>query len=143
MNRFLQKIFNYRIRALMGKEFNQIRRDRRLAISLVLPPTLQLLLFGFALSAEVSNLRLGVVDDSRSAESRELIAVLSESKSFRLVGYYMSPDGLGEAISRGDLDAGVVVPYDFARDLQRGRESTVQVLLNAMNANTAAIGQGY
>ena len=143
MNGFLQRIFNHRIRALMGKEFNQIRRDRRLAISLVVPPTMQLLLFGFALSADVSNLRLGVVDDSRSPESRELIAVLSESKSFRLMGYYLSPDALGEALSRGDLDAGVVVPYDFARDLQRGRESTVQVLLNAMNANTAAIGQGY
>jgi len=143
MRGLLEQIFNYRIRALMRKEFNQIRRDRRLAISLVLPPTLQLLLFGFALSSTVSNLRLGVVDDSRSAESRELIAVLSESKSFRLVGHYLSTEELGEAIGRGDLDAGVVVPFDFARDLQRGRETTVQVLLNAMNANTAAIGQGY
>ena len=57
-----QRLFNYRIRALMKKEFNQIRRDRRLASSLILPPTLQLLLFGFALSANVTNLRLGVVD---------------------------------------------------------------------------------
>ena len=46
-------------------------------------------------------------------------------------------------ISRGDLDAGVVIPYDYARDLQRGRPVTVQFLLNAMNANTAAIAQGY
>src|SRR5262249_32299104 len=46
-------------------------------------------------------------------------------------------------ISRGTIDAGVVIPYDFARDLERGRRVTVQVLLNAMNANTAAISQGY
>jgi len=45
--------------------------------------------------------------------------------------------------SRGDLDAGLVVPADFTRDLERGRPGSVQVLLNAMNANTAAIGQGY
>jgi len=127
----------------MRKEFNQIRRDRRLAISLVLPPTLQLLLFGFALSADVSNLRLGVVDDSKTPESRELIATMSESESFRLAGYYFSVDELGNAISRGDLDAGLVIPYDFARDIHRGRSTTLQVLLNAMNANTAAIGQGY
>lgn len=136
-------IFNHRVRALIGKEFGQIRRDRRLAISLILPPTLQLLLLGSALSATVSNIKLGAVDDSRSPESRELIATLSESKSFRLVSYYSSVDQLGDAISRGNIDAGVVVPYDYARDLQRGRTTTVQFLLNAMNANTAAISQGY
>ncbi len=127
----------------MQKEFRQIRRDRRLAISLILPPTLQLLLFGFALSATVSNIRLGVVDDSKTPESRELIATLTESKSFRSAGYYFSVDQLGDALSRNNLDAGVVIPYDYARDLQRGRTVTVQFLLNAMNANTAAIAQGY
>ena len=127
----------------MRKEFNQIRRDRRLAFSLILPPTLQLLLFGFALSAKVTNLRLGVVDDSKTPESRELIATMSESKSFRLAGYYISTRDLGESIGRNDLDAGLVIPYDFARDLYRGRATAVQVLLNATNANTAAISQGY
>jgi ABC-2 type transport system permease protein len=141
--RGLQRIVNYRVRALIRKEFNQIRRDRRLAFSLVFPPTLQILLFGFALSANVANLRLGVVDESHTAQSRELIAVMSESKSFRLAGTYFSPDELGNALNRGDLDAGLVIPYDFARDIVRGRTTTVQLLLNAMNANTAAIGQGY
>src|SRR5579875_1202571 len=137
------QLINYRVRALMRKEFAQIRRDRRLAISLILPPTLQLLLLGSALSTSVANLRLGAVDDSRTPQSRELIAVLSESESFRLVNYYPSVDQLGDAISRGKADAGVVIPYDFARNLQRGRQTTVQFLLNAMNANTAAIAQGY
>ncbi len=138
-----ERILNHRLRALIRKEFVQIRRDRRLAISLVVPPTLQLLLLGFALSTTVTNLKLGAVDDSRTPESRELIAILSESRSFRLVTYYSSVDQLGDAIGRGKIDAGVVVPYNFARDLQRGRQVTVQFLLNAMNANTAAIAQGY
>jgi ABC-2 type transport system permease protein len=143
MRKLLQKIFNYRIRALMQKEFRQIRRDRRLAISLILPPTLQLLLFGFALSATVSDIRLGVVDDSRTPESRELIATLTESKSFRSAGYYLSVDEMGDALGQSKLDAGVVIPYDYARNLVRGQPITVQFLLNAMNANTAAIAQGY
>jgi ABC-2 type transport system permease protein len=66
MKRLLQYLLNYRLLALIKKEFNQIRRDRRLAISLILPPVVQLTLFGFALSANVTNIRLGVVDDSRS-----------------------------------------------------------------------------
>lgn len=139
----MQRLFNHRARALVRKEFHQIRRDRRLAVSLIVPPTLQLMLFGFALSATVENIRLGAVDDSRTPESRELIATLSESRSFRLVAYYPSSGQLGDAISRGRIDAGVVIPYDFSRDLQRGRSTTVQFLLNAMNANTAAISQGY
>jgi len=143
MRKLLNDLFNHRIRALIKKEFNQIRRDRRLAISLILPPVVQLTLFGFALSAAVTNVRLGVVDDSRSPESRELIATLTESKSFRLAGYYFSVDQLGAAVSRGNVDAGIVVPYDYAKDLARERPTTVQFLLNAMNANTATISKAY
>lgn len=143
MKNFLQSVFSQRMLALVRKEFNQIRRDRRLAISLILPPVLQLTLFGFALSATVSNVRLGVVDESKTPESRELVAALTESKSFRMGGYYFSVNQLGDAISQARLDAGVVIPYDYARDLRRGRSTTVQFLLNAMNANTATISQGY
>lgn len=139
----IRKFLGYRMRALIRKEFRQILRDRRLAISLVLPPTLQLLLFGFALNATVSNLRLGVVDDSRTPESRELVAMMTESKSFRGGGTYIDVNEMNKQIANGNLDAGLVIPYDYARDLQRGRTATVQVLLNAMNSNTATIGQGY
>ena len=138
-----QPNFTGRLSALIFKEFRQIRRDRRVAISLILPPTLQLLLFGFALNATVSNLRLGLIDDCRTPESRELTSTMTESKSFQLSGVYLSLNEMSAAISRGDLDVGIVIPYDFARNLQRGRQSTIQILLNATNANTAAIGQGY
>src|SRR6266567_4722369 len=143
MEKLLQLLFSHRLRALLRKEFAQIRRDRRLAMSLIIPPTLQLLLFSLVLNATVSNLKLGIIDDSRTPESRNLTATLTESKSFRLAGYYYSVDKLGDAISRGDVDAGVVIPRDYSKDLQRGRPVTVQFLLNAMNANTAAIAQGY
>ncbi len=139
----IRAFFGYRMRALILKEFRQILRDRRLAMSLILPPTLQLLLFGFALNATVSNLRLGVVDDNRTPESRELVANMTESKSFRGAGTYLDVNELSKQIADGNLDAGLVIPYDYARDLERGQPVTVQVLLNAMNSNTATIGQGY
>src|SRR5271163_1672461 len=143
MKKLTHFFFGYRLRALLRKEFAQIRRDRRLAMSLIIPPTLQLLLFSFVLNATVSNLKLGIIDDSRTPESRALTSTLTESKSFKLAGYYYSVDKLGDAISRGDVDAGVLIPFTYAKDLQRGRPVTVQLLLNAMNANTAAIAQGY
>lgn len=132
-----------RLRVLIRKEFNQIRRDRRLMISLIVPPTLQILLFGFALDSTVSHLRLGVIDYSQTPESREFIATFTESKSFRSNGYFSSNRELEHAISEGRLDAGMVVPYTFERDLRRGRPVKVQLVLNASNANTATIAQGY
>jgi ABC-2 type transport system permease protein len=132
-----------RLRALIKKEFAQIRRDKRLASSLIIPPTLQILLFGFALDATVSHLRLGVIDWSQTPESREMVSTLTESKSFQLGGYYSSVQDLQNAISRGKLDAGIVVPYEFAHDIRRGTPVDVQLLLNAANANTATIAQGY
>jgi ABC-2 type transport system permease protein len=143
MKTFIQFFVSHRLRSLLKKEFAQIRRDRRLAMSLIVPPTLQLLLFSLVLNATVSDLKLGIIDDSRTPESRNLTSTMTESKSFKLAGYYYDVDKLGDAISRGDLDAGVVIPHDYAKDLQRGRPVTVQFLLNAMNANTAAIAQGY
>ncbi len=143
MRKRIQGFLNDRTLALIKKEFRQIGRNRRLALSLIIPPIVQLLVFGFVLSPTVTNLRLGVVDDSKSPESRELAAIMTESRSFQLAGYYFSTDELGDAISRGSLDAGLVIPYHYARDLQRGSPVTVQFLLNAMNANTAAISQAY
>src|SRR6202451_4787885 len=98
MNR-IQSFIGYRMLALIRKEFRQILRDRRLAISLILPPTLQLLLFGFALNATVSNLRLGVVDDSRTPESRALVANMTDSKSFLSGGTYFDVNEMGKKIA--------------------------------------------
>lgn len=140
---FLRAFLSDRWRALAAKEFRQILRDRRLVFSLAVAPVLQLLVFASVLNSTVADVALGVVDESRTPESRELVAVLTQSQSFRLAGYYLSADRLGDAISRGVADAGIVIPYDYARTLVRGRPTTVQFLLNAMNVNTAQISRGY
>lgn len=141
--KILDYFFSPVLRALVRKEFAQIRRDKRLRMSLVLPPVLQLVLFGFALNSTVSHLQLGIVDDDHSSESRELIANMTQSGSFELARVYGSAGELSEAMKRGELDAGLLIPTDFNKDLHRGQATDVQVLLNAMNANTAAIAQGY
>ena len=140
---WIRRLGSPSLRALILKELHQMRRDRRIVMSLLLPPVLQLMLFGTVMSPDVANLKLGIVDDSHSQDSRSIVAALSESGSFELVGSYSSVEALGEQISLGTLDAGLVIPSEFARNLERGRPTTVQVLLNAMNANTAAIAEGY
>src|SRR5215204_814043 len=143
MKAWLDQLVSHRLRALVRKELNQIKRDRRIMMSLVLPPIMQLMLFGTVMNPDVANINLGIVDDSHSPESRDLIAALTQSGSFTLRRVYQSAEELGDDLGQSVVDAGIVIPYAFARDLQGGRSTTIQVLLNAMNSNTAAISQGY
>jgi hypothetical protein len=85
----LNGFFSHRLLALMRKEFSHIRRDTRIVMSLIVPPALLLLLFGLVLNSKIENVRLGVIDQSGSSESRELIADLSVSRSFRLTRAFL------------------------------------------------------
>ena len=139
----LKRILNLRIWSLFLKEFRQIRRNRRLVIMLIIPPTLNIVLFGLALNPNIENLRLGVVDYSQTPESRELVSSFTEALVFRIDGYYTSPEDMGQLIGRGSLDAGLVIPRDFARKRIRHEPVDVQLVVDAVNANTATITGGY
>lgn len=137
------QILNLRLWSLFVKEFHQIRRNRRLVVLLIIPPTLNIILFGLALNPTFENLRMGVVDYSRTPESRELVSAFTEGLVFQTKAYYASPAELGEAISRSELDVGLVVPRDFAEKRARRETVEVQLLVDAVNANTATIAGGY
>ena len=139
----LEKILNWRLWPLFAKEMHQIRRNRKLVAMLVVPPTLNLVLLGFAMNPEVTNLRLGVVDESRTAESRELISAFTESRSFRVTGTFESTAELSKALSTGALDAGLVVPSEFARRRAANETADIQFLVDSVNSNTAGIAGGY
>src|SRR5262245_2352813 len=132
-----------RLWPLFVKELHQLRRNRRLVIMLIIPPVLNIILFGFALNPTFENLRLGIVDDSRTPESRELVSAFRESLVFDIDGYYSSREDLGRMISTGGLDAGLVIPRDFVQKRVRGESPGVQLLVDAVNANTATIAGGY
>lgn len=129
--------------ALIRKEFAQIRRNPRLVVMLIIPPTLNIVLFGFALNPTVTGLKLGVVDESRSADSRELIAAMTESKSFAISGYYESSSDLGTSLGSGEIDAGIVIPSDYDEKRLRNESAEVQIVVGAVNSNTATIAAAY
>lgn len=132
-----------RLFALLLKEFRQMRHDRRIIFIAIIAPFIQLVVFGYVLSADVTNLPLGIVDESRTPQSRDLIEVMTQSESFRLAGMYDSTQSLGDAISRGKIDAGLVIPYDYARSIVLRKPTQIQILFDATNANVADIAQGY
>lgn len=136
--------FGSRLWALIRKEFGQISRSKSLIVSLVIPPTVQIILFGFALNPTVNHIRLGIVDESRSHESRDLTAAFTANSTFESKGFYSALRPLTLALERGSLDAGLVIPADYARQRQAATSPThVQLLLNAMDANMAGIASAY
>ncbi len=135
--------FLRRYLALTIKEVQQLRRNRKLVIQLIVPPTLVLVIFGFALNPKVTDLRLGVVDLDQTAQSRELIWALTENTAFRIRGNYASEADAERDLRRLNLDLFLVVPVDYSRLRARGVPASVQVVVDAVNANTAAIAQGY
>lgn len=141
--RLLRLLVDNRFWPLFTKELRQIRRNRKLVVMLVMPPTVNLVLLGFAMNSEVKNVQLGVVDESRSAASRELVSAFVESGSFRIARRFESGAELGRALSAGELDAGLVVPQDFARLRARGETAEAQILVDSVNSNRAGIAAGY
>jgi ABC-2 type transport system permease protein len=135
--------FIRRYLALLKKEVDQLRRNRVLVIQLMLPPTIVLVIFGYALNPKVRDLRLGVVDESYTTESRNFIDSLSENVNFKVTHQYTSVEEAEEALKRLKLDLFLVIPDDFARTLNRGQTADVQVVIDAVDANTAQIAQGY
>jgi len=139
----LQRFLNWRFWPLFVKELNELRRNRRLVVMMLVPPTLNLILLGFAMNPEVTNLRLGIVDESRTAESREVISAFRESRSFVPAGYYRSAEELGQALSQGNLNAGIVIPANFATKRTGQQTVEIQFLVDSVDSNTANIAGGY
>src|SRR4030095_4890448 len=101
--------------ALATKEFQQLRRNRVLLIQLLLPPTVVLVIFGYALNPRVRDLRLGVVDESLTTQSRNFGDALTENVNFQVKRRYTSAEDAEEALKNLKLDLFIVIPTDFAR----------------------------
>src|SRR5438128_7842342 len=116
---------------MFRKEFIQMRRDRLTFAMMVGIPVIQLLVFGYAIQTDVRNLPTVVLDQSRTPTSRDLIAAFQNTGNFRVIAHVDGRPALDAAIARGDAQAGIIVPYDYPRDLARGTTATVQVIVDA------------
>lgn len=141
--KIIDRLIESRFWALVLKEVNQILKDKQLLFLLLFPPTVQLLIFGFALSPEVNHLKLGVVDYSNTPASRELVAAFTANGIFDRQNESFSQRLLGEQVRTGQITAGLVIPPDFNRKLSGEQTAEVQVLIDAVDANTAGIASGY
>jgi ABC-2 type transport system permease protein len=124
-----------RLRAILGKEFLQLLRDPRMRFFIVMPPLVQLFLFGYAATFDVKHANVAVVDNSHSAFSRELLAAITATGNFEL-HYFDNMRQAGNAITRSEVRAIVHFHYDFEND------SAIQLIADGSDSNSALLVVG-
>jgi ABC-2 type transport system permease protein len=132
-----------RVRVILWKEFIQVFREPRMRFLLFLPPVLQMIIFGYAVTLDVDHARIAWMDMDHTPESRALLARFEGSGRFDVVAAPQSEDDVQSVLDRSQAHAVVRVLPGFARDLARGRPTEVQVLLDGTNSNTASLVASY
>jgi len=127
-----------RLLALTWKEFLQLKRDRMTLRMIVLVPILQTLIFGYAINYDVKDLRTIVLDESRSYESRELVAKMTATGYFRLVGHVESLEEMRTDIDSARAMVGLVIDRDFGKDRHRGAPARAFLIVNASDTTTSS-----
>ena len=129
--------------AVAVKEFLQLRRDPRTALTLFGMPIALLLLYGYALSFDVQHIRLAVVDQDGTRAARDLAQSFLESGYFDLVSHGRDPRVLDRMFDDGTTQAALVIPARFGSELAAGRRTTLQFVLDGSDSQTAITILGY
>jgi len=132
-----------KVRYLFVKELIQTLRDKRMRTTLIVPPILQLIIFGYAANLDVKHIRTAVRDLDQSVESRDLIGRLGSSKYFDVISFPKTPKEVRDLINKGEVTISFDLPVDFSRNLKKGDTATVQIVLDGTESNTALIALGY
>jgi len=132
-----------RIAQLLIKEFLQLKRDRSARFRLLVPPIIQMLLFGYAATFEVFNVATAILDQDHTPASRALVAAFVHSSRFQVLAQTPARVDVQRLVASSTAQLGMVIPPGFAENLREGQGAPIEVLLDGTNSNTALIALGY
>ena len=119
-----------RLKAIIKKEFIQIRRDPPSLVMAFILPLLMLLIFGYAVTTDVDHIKTAVFDQSKSTESRQLVDIFRNTGYFDPDIYVDNSRDMTRLIDRGQARVGIIIPPDYAREMHRGEPAQVQLLVD-------------
>ncbi len=132
-----------RIFALILKELVGLWKDPKTRFIILVPPMIQVLLFAYAATYDVTNVPLGIWNDDAGAQSAELVRRFAGSPAFQVVATFASPAQAQAAVDAKTVAAVLRVPQNFSADVLAKRPAQVQLLVDARRSNTALLTQGY
>jgi ABC-2 type transport system permease protein len=132
-----------RIFSIVKKEFRQLSRDKRTLMGLVLVPIFMLIMFGYAISLDVKNIKLAVYDEDLSSTSRRFLEAFINSGYFQQTVTLSHPDEVNNGLAAEDYHAAFLIPRNFGAKIAGGRAAVFQVLVDGSNASMASTIIGY
>lgn len=132
-----------RIKLIIWKEIRQLRRDRMLLPLVFIQPILQLVMFGYVVGSDVTNIPTAIVDQDRSALSRELDAAFSNTEYFTVVARPDSEPEVRPLMDGNTAQVAILIPRGLQAGLERGEQVDVQVVVDGVDSKTASVASGY
>ncbi|MEO6212570.1 MAG: ABC transporter permease [Vicinamibacterales bacterium] len=132
-----------RLRALVWKEFLELRLNPRLLGVVIVAPIIQLTLLGYAASTDVKDVPVVVADGDHSAASRELIDRFEASRNFSVIGAVTTVNEIGPHLETGGAWLALVIPAGYGNGLANGRPVTLQLAADGTDANSTTVALGY
>ena len=129
--------------AFIRKEFYHVFRDRRTLLILFGIPIAQIILFGQALSSEVKNIGIAVLDEANNTYSQQITHRLQASPYFKLKDPLFRYDQVEDQFKRGTIKAALIFPPDFGKDLYTPSGTPLQLITDGSDPNTAKTVQNY
>jgi ABC-2 type transport system permease protein len=132
-----------RVRELIRKEFIQLFREKKNLPMLIVAPFLQLIIFGYVVSTDVNDVKVGILDQSMSRESRMLAEAIDANRTFRLTYFADNTDDLENVLLHRKVDMVIKIGPDFSHLIRKGDSAVIQVLVDGSMSNMAAKGVAY
>jgi ABC-2 type transport system permease protein len=132
-----------RVTTIAFKELRQISRDPATLGTLLLVPLFLLVMFGFAISLDITHIPLAVLDRDQTETSRAFIDSFLHSEFFTLSTVMRSASEADRLLDEGKALVALVIPRGFGSDVLRGKKTEVQAIVDGANGNTAATAMGY
>lgn len=132
-----------RILRIVWKEVIQLSRDRRMFSMILIMPLLELIIFGYVVATDITDINLAVCDFDQSAESRAYIDQIVRSGYFRIAAPCRRVEDITRLMDRGRIKVGLTIPPNFSARLKRQQPAEVMAALDGSNSNTATIASGY
>jgi len=131
------------LKSLLMKEFRQILRDRRMRAMLFGSPVLMILLFGYAVNTDISEVKMIILDNDKSSESRELIRKFTSSGYFTFYDSIKSSGMAAEYLDKGEAELFIHIPENFQKNLLSGKTSELQIILDGTDSSRASVITAY
>ncbi len=119
------------------KEFYHIFRDKRSMFILFGMPIAQIMLFGFAITNEINNVNIAILNKSKDVETTQIINKINASKHFKIEEEIRNENQIETIFKKGKIKAVLVFEKDFAKNLQTQKKGNIQVISDATDPNTA------